>query len=49
MSALYGDRCIISLLYYAGLRISELCSLNVSSVRPEHFKSPEKAAVISVL
>jgi site-specific recombinase XerD len=28
----------MSLLYYAGLRISELCSLTVSSVRPEHFR-----------
>lgn len=32
------DRAMISLCYYTGLRISELCSLRLDSVRWEHFR-----------
>ncbi len=36
------DRAMLSLCYYAGLRISELCSLKVSSLRWEHFPYKKK-------
>ena len=36
------DRAMLSLCYYAGLRVSELCSLRVDSLRWEHFPYKKK-------